>query len=121
MPDTPMKQTLVDFFQAVNRRDLDRLGHLLTEQAEFYFPKTQPLLGKDRILKFFAILFRQYPELSFDMQRVIIENNKAAAHWKNRGLSRKKTPYENEGVTILEFEGNRICFISDFFKDTEKF
>lgn len=121
MSRMPIEQTMVDFFEAVNRRDLEQLGNLLTENAEFYFPKTQPLLGKKRILKFFGILFRQYPELSFEVQRVIIEADKAAAHWTNRGVSRKKEPYENEGVTILEFTGNRISFISDFFKDTERF
>jgi hypothetical protein len=36
-------------------------------------------------------------------------------------MSRREEPYENEGVTILEMEAGRIRFISDFFKDTEKF
>ncbi len=30
-------------------------------------------------------------------------------------------PDENEGITILEEEGGRISFMSDLFKDTEKF
>jgi len=34
---------------------------------------------------------------------------------------RGRKPYENEGVTILEMERPRVRFISDFFKDTEKF
>jgi hypothetical protein len=33
----------------------------------------------------------------------------------------RQEPYENEGVTILEMKGHRVSFISDFFKDTEKF
>jgi ketosteroid isomerase-like protein len=121
MSRMPIEQTMVDFFEAVNGRDLEQMGSLLTENAEFYFPKTQPLLGKKRILRFFGILFRQYPELTFEVRRVIIERDTAAAHWTNRGVSRKKEPYENEGVIIMEFNGNRIRFISDFFKDTEKF
>ena len=86
-----------------------------------YFPKTQPLLGKQRISRFFKVLFRQYPELSFEVLRTIAQGSKAAVHWKNRGISRRQEPYENEGVTILEMEGNKIRFITDFFKDTEKF
>ena len=117
----PVDQITVKFFESVNKRDLEQLGNLLTENAQFYFPKTRPLLGKRRVLKFFGILFRQYPELSFEILRVISERDTAAVHWTNRGVNRRKESYENEGVTILEFTGNRISFITDFFKDTEKF
>ncbi len=52
---------------------------------------------------------------------MIIQKNQAAVHWTNRGMNRKNKPYENQGVTILEIEKGKIKFISDFFKDTEKF
>ena len=113
-------QTIQKFFEVFNNRDLDGMGGLLHSNASFYFPKTQPLLGKDRILKFLKILFRQYPELSFKVERVIRQGNHAAVHWTNRGINRRKELYENEGVTILEMENEKIKFISDFFKDTEK-
>ena len=113
--------TLETFFDSVNRRDLARMGDLFTERTEFYFPKTQPLMGKDQILRFFKILFRQYPELSFQKQNTIIEGHKAAVHWTNRGVNRKGEPYENEGVTVFEGDGDQIVFMSDFFKNTEKF
>jgi len=109
------------FFEAFNARDLEHMENLLSPKAELYFPKTQPLIGRGRILKFLQILFRRYPQLDFTVQRVIREENHAAVHWTNRGLNRKKEPYSNEGVTILEVEGGRIRYISDFFKDTEKF
>jgi len=117
----PESQVISHFFRLVNNRDLEGMGGLLGERAEFHFPKTQPLLGKDRILRFFAVLFRQYPELLFEIHTIITEGNKAAVHWKNRGGNRRRESYENEGVSLLELEGDRIRFISDFFKDTEKF
>jgi ketosteroid isomerase-like protein len=116
-----LKQTIETFFEIFNSRDMDRMGELLHEDAEFYFPKTQPLIGKARILKFLNILFRQYPELSFDIQRIICEGDNAAVHWTNKGRSRRKEPYQNEGVSILEIKDDKISFISDFFKDTQRF
>jgi ketosteroid isomerase-like protein len=116
-----IEQTIITFFEVFNTRDMDRMGELLNEDAEFYFPKTQPLIGRERILKFLNILFRQYSELSFEIQRIICEGGNAAVHWTNKGRSRRKEPYQNEGVTILEMKGNKISFISDFFKDTERF
>lgn len=112
---------ILDFFEAVNQRNLAKMGGLLHPEAVFYFPKTRPLLGRDRIVQFFNVLFRQYPELSFDVQRVIRQSNQVAVHWVNRGVNRKQEPYRNEGVTILETEGGSIQFMSDFFKDTEQF
>ena len=117
----PVEHTITKFFEVFNSRDLDLMRDLLLPDAELYFPKTQPLIGKDRILRFLSILFRQYPELVFEVQRVICQENKAAVHWTNRGHNRRKEPYNNEGVTILELQADKIKFISDFFKDTEKF
>ena len=112
---------IIHFFDFVNKRDMNKFKDLLTENAAFYFPKTRPLIGKERILRFFGILFRQYPELVFTIQRTIVQHPLAAVHWTNRGANRRQEPYENEGVTILEIEGPRVKFISDFFKDTGKF
>ena len=110
-----------EFFEAVNQRDLDGMGLRLDHDAEFYFPKTQPLIGRDRIQRFFKILFRQFPKLTFKVERVIVQEQQAAVHWTNRGAGRDQKPYENEGVTLLEWEGDKIRFMSDFFKDTGKF
>lgn len=115
------QQTIEKFFQSLNTRNLDQMGDLLAETAEFYFPKTQPLLGRERIPKFFRVLFRQYPKLSFRVQDVIAQGQKATVHWTNEGLNKKNERYTNEGVTVLEMDGEQIRFISDFFKDTGKF
>ena len=117
----PTEQTITHFFELLTTRHLEQMEDLLSEDARLHFPKTQPLIGRDRILKFFQVLFRQYPELSFEVQRIIIQGDQAAAHWINRGVSRKKEPYANEGVTLFEFHSEKIRFMSDFFKDTGKF
>ena len=114
----PADHAIVDLFEIINRRDLERFNDLLTEEAEFYFPKTQPLLGRNRIIRFFKILFRQYPKLTFEVQGEIVQGQRAAVHWTNQGVHKSGKPYKNEGVTILELEGNKIRYISDFFKDT---
>lgn len=116
-----VEKTIAEFFVFFNNRDLERLRALLADHARFDFPKTQPLLSPDRILKFLHILFRQYPELVFTVHRTVVQESRAAVHWTNRGKNRRGEPYENEGMTLLEFEGDKIAYISDFFKDTGKF
>jgi len=109
-----------EFFEMLNHRDTKEMEDLVGPDTEFYFPKTQPLIGKQRIMKFLNLLFRQYPVLEFKIQRVIQQDDQAAVHWINQGMNRRKKPYRNEGVTILEMQEGKIKFISDFFKDTEK-
>ena len=58
--------------------------------------------------------------MAFKIQRIILQGDQAAVHWANQGMNRRKEPYQNEGVTILEMQDGKISFISDFFKDTEK-
>jgi ketosteroid isomerase-like protein len=115
------EKVIADFFSWFSNRDLDRLPNLLTEEVSLFFPKAQPIKGRERFLKFLRILFRQYPQLTFHVQRIIIQEDQAAVHWCNRGISRGGEPYENEGVSWFEFVDGRINFISDFFKDTGKF
>lgn len=116
-----LDDTVTQFFEIINKRDLETLEDLLDEKAEFYFPKTQPLIGKERILRFFKILFRRYPELAFKIKRTIIQSEAAAVHWSNQGVKKGGEKYTNEGITLLETKSQKIVFISDFFKDTEKF
>ena len=115
------ERMLADFFAAMSRQDLQALGAWLHPAARFEFPKSKPLEGRDDILRFFRILFRRYPALAFTVRRTVVQGSRAAAHWANAGQARDGSPYENEGVTLLEFDGETITWFSDFFKDTGKF
>ena len=110
-----------EFFEVFNQRNLDKVQDLLANDAAFYFPKTQPLIGTARILKFLNILFRQYPQLRFEIQRIIVDGNQAAVHWTNQGTDKRDLPYENEGVTLIELQDGKIIFISDFLKTLKNF
>ena len=55
MPD---EHTVTYFFSLLSNQDLKQMSSLLHPDARLYFPKTQPLAGRDRILRFFKILFR---------------------------------------------------------------
>jgi len=113
--------TVIQFFECLSNRNLGQMADFLKEDARLFFPKAQPLIGKERILGFFQVLFRHYPELTFMLEHTIVQQDKVAAHWTNRGINRKNEPYENEGVTLFFFEDGLISLMSDFFKDTGKF
>jgi ketosteroid isomerase-like protein len=115
------EKMVTDFFAHLSGRRSDLMSDYLHQDAQLLFPKTHPLHGRERILKFFGVLFRQFPELTFTIHRIIIQGDRVAAHWTNKGVNRRGEPYENEGVTLMEAEDGKIRLLSDFFKDTEKF
>ena len=108
-------------FDLINARDVNEMLLVLSEDATLDFPKTPVITGRGRIVTFFKALFRRFPELNFDVLRVISRGKWTAVHWRNKGVDREQRPYENEGVTLIRMEGDTITEITDFFKSTEKF
>jgi len=84
-----LSSKVTQFFEFLSTQSLGQMANFLKEDARLFFPKTQPLIGKERILKFFQILFRQYPELTFTVKHTIAQQDKVAAHWRNKGINRK--------------------------------
>jgi len=117
----PAEAMIIRFFEKMSDKDLRALESALAEDAVFRFPKTEDLRGRERILKFFRLLFRSYPELRFEVRSILVDGDRAAARWTNRGRTRKGEPYANEGVTWMEWRDGKLSFISDFFKNTEIF
>ena len=85
---------------------VERYGRKSAAPALTLFGKLEDL---DRVPGAFEVLDRA------------LGGERAAVHWRNRGEDRDGHPYANEGVTWLRFDRGRIVFLSDFFKDTERF
>ncbi|MFC2137102.1 nuclear transport factor 2 family protein [Bacteroidota bacterium] len=105
-------------FEAMNSRDFSDFENILTENAAFDFPGAKKADGKRRVVIMLNALLRKFPKLEFSVSEIIVEDNKACAVWTNEGENTNGEPYANSGVTILHFEDEKICFISDYFKDT---
>ena len=105
-------------FAAMNSRDVSELTPYIAEDASFDFPSAGCITGKKRILLFFKILFRRYPHLTFHIDDIIVEGERACAVWSNEGDNAQGAPYRNRGITLVCTADGQITFISDYFKDT---
>ena len=115
------KECLSVLFESMNQKSLDTLSEILADDAVFLFPKTAPLEGKKRIAIFLKVLCCKYPNLTFSVGRITGDIQSAAAEWTNSGDTKNGEHYENAGATFLEMKDDKIIYISDTFKDTEKF
>jgi ketosteroid isomerase-like protein len=105
-------------FNAMNTRDFSEFENFVTEDVVFDFPGAGRIEGIKRTLIFLKALLRKYPKLAFTVSEIISDNQKACAVWTNEGEDTDGNLYSNSGITLLYFTGNRLRFISDYFKDT---
>ena len=113
------KQELITaLFEAMNIRDFSTIENQVTEDVSFDFPGAGRIQGAKRMFIFLKALLRKYKMLSFTVNEVLIDNNAACAIWTNKGEHIEGHDYANSGVTLFHFIGDRISFLSDYFKDT---
>jgi len=119
MGDHPLTRICAEkIFAAMNSRDVSELAPYIAEEATFDFPGAGCITGKKRILLFFKILFRRYPRLTFSIDDIIVEGDRACTVWSNAGEDAQGTAYRNRGITLVRTADGQITFISDYFKDT---
>jgi ketosteroid isomerase-like protein len=105
-------------FNAMNTRDFSEFENFVSEDVVFDFPGAARIEGYKRVIIFLKALLRKYPELKFTVSEIITDNQRACAVWTNEGEDTDGNPYSNRGITLLYFRGNKLTFISDYFKDT---
>jgi ketosteroid isomerase-like protein len=91
---------------------------LITKKVAFDFPGAGRTEGARRTLLLLKSMLRKYPELTFTVKEIMVQENRACAIWVNEGRDRKGLPYSNSGITLFHFSDGKISFISDYFKDT---
>jgi len=108
----------VSIFDAMNTNEFSVFERNAASDISFDFPGTNRIEGVKRIILFFKVLLKKYKELTFWVNEVIIADEKACVVWTNKGTYQDGTNYENRGITLFHFKGDKVTFISDYFKDT---
>ncbi len=105
-------------FEALNSRDFSELKPYMSEDLTIDFPGAERITGRRRALIFLNALLRKYQKLTFTVSDIYCVENRAFVVWSNAGESSSGEPYNNEGITLIGFDEEKLVFISDYFKDT---
>ena len=105
-------------FEAMNSRNFSKIENQVREEIVFDFPGAGRIEGAKKVFVFLKALLRKYKTLTFTLSEVIVNKHAACAVWTNKGEHVNGAEYANSGVTLFHFSGDRICFLSDYFKDT---
>ena len=118
MDDNFYKNLAQSVFDAMNNNNLGSMEPNVNESVIFDFPGSGRIEGAKRVILFLTVLLRKYKSLTFDVQEIITEGERACAIWSNKGELKDGTPYANQGITLFYFTDKKIQFMSDYFKDT---
>ena len=100
---------------AYNDHDLDEYLSFFSQDVEIYnFPNELKSRGKGALEEFYAQMFVQLPDLSWDSKKTIVMGNKLIDH-ATITFQKEKAP--TEIVALYEFESLKIKKVFFFYPD----
>ncbi len=119
MPETPDRERIRSlvhrYFDLHSRRDWPGLSDLFAPDVTLIHPVYPKSTGRDAVGRFFTdYIPSRFPKYFEYAPNVIVEKNQAAAEWIFAVTRLDGTPATLTGITVLEFDGERIKTIKIF-------
>ena len=116
-------------YDALNRRDFEAFLSDWRDDCTFVYPGNLPVSGKfegkDAIAKWFKNFLDQFPQLTFTVKNLCIDNvfdfvgtNTVAAHWDIDYTNKDGKKIQNSGVSIIKIKFGKAELVTDYYFDT---
>lgn len=104
------------FADVLSGHDLDRISEYYTEDCEFYGLTGPEAIDADEYASFLSMYFEAFPDLTFDIDELIVEDDRVAVRWTALGThegSLMDVPATGKsvavtGMSILHIEDGKI-------------
>jgi ketosteroid isomerase-like protein len=108
------------YFELHSRRDWQGLLDMFAPDVTLVHPVYPKCTGRDAVGAFFTdYIPSRFPKYFEYAPNVIVEDNQAAAEWIFEVTRLDGQPATLKGMTVLEFEGERIKAIKIFTDPTQ--
>lgn len=124
MPDTSDRERIRSlvhhYFELHSRRDWQGLLDMFTPDVTLVHPVYPKSTGRDAVGRFFTeYIPSRFPKYFEYAPNVIVEENQAAAEWIFEVTRTDGRPATLTGITVLEFDADRIKTIKIFTDPTQ--
>ena len=104
------------FSEVLNDHDLERIPDYYAEDCRFYGMTGPEAIDAEEYASFLSVHFEAFPDLSFEMDEIITEDDSAAVRWTARGThegSLMDVPATGKavavtGMTVLHTEDGKV-------------
>jgi len=110
-----------DFFDAFNRKDVERVMRLVSDDIVEDLPGIGIVEGTEQERAMLNALFSSFPDMATEVTRVTVAGNVVALEWSRRGtfsgapwqgLPANGRPYNIRGAAFLEVNGDRVSRVT---------
>jgi uncharacterized protein (TIGR02246 family) len=92
------------YAEAWERRDAVAIAAMHTEDSVYHLHAgSEPAQGREAVREAFAELFRQWPDISFDLVEVLVGDDFWAVEWKVRSGA-----FEADLADVVKLEGGLV-------------
>jgi hypothetical protein len=120
MPN-PLVQQFIDALGALERdADVEPLARLYAPDSTLRSSAAgHQFDGPEGARSFWAMYRDSFGAVSSEFRSIIEDGGRAALEWVSRGADAEGDPFTYEGVTVLEFNGDRIGRFHTYFNPTQ--
>ncbi|MDQ6656126.1 MAG: nuclear transport factor 2 family protein [Verrucomicrobiota bacterium] len=98
--------------QTEQTRDAKHVASLFAEGAEL------SNLGGDHgtdAERFWSVYLQQFSEIRSEFTGEVVSDTGAALEWKSRGTTAEGKPIEYSGISLIEFDGDRVTSFRSYY------
>lgn len=85
MSEQANSQLAQNLFAYLNAHDAGKIGELYAENIRTEAPGAPELVGKEAGLAYVQVFFTAFPDVSYQVVRIIAQGDHVAIHWIGRG------------------------------------
>ena len=113
-------QTFIDALHELeDNRQVDTLQKCFHSDAELSNPNVKLGPGHDAPRRFWQSYRQNFESIHSEFRHVVANENAALLEWTSRGRTPEGNEFEYNGVSVLEFEGDRIKRFCAYFDPSD--
>lgn len=109
------EETVREYFDAIEARDLDRMAAVWHPDGTDYFYGLTTLDGPDGVRHWFGELFRSFPDFTLKLTDIVTEGDRSTVRWRATGTFDGDAKFDGLAPTgaSIELEGIDMLSVCD--------
>lgn len=108
-------QAILDYFDAINTEDWDKLASLWTEDAELNVVAARPRRGREDVLTYYPRALAPFPQHYDDPVRISVAGDVVTVEIKFTGELADGRPVEFDAVDVFDMRDGKLWKMSSWF------
>lgn len=115
MTSDPAPPAILDYFDAINREDFEKLASLWSDDAELRVVAARPRKGKEDVVGYYPKALAAYPEHHDEPKRISVAGDVVTVEIAFRGRTTEGRVVEFDAVDVFDLKDGKLWKMSSWF------